>query len=401
MPLSAPNCCSYYVTRAILHVDMDAFFASIEQRDNPALRGRPVVVGGGGPRGVVAAASYEVRKFGVRSAMPTRRALALCPEAICVPPRMARYREVSDAVFAIFAEYTPLIEGLSLDEAYLDVTDVARLHGNAGQIATTIKRRIHNQTGLTASIGIAPNKLVAKIASDLNKPDGLTIVEGERIALVLDPLPVTRLPGLGRKLGQAVLAAGIATLGELRQSSDARLWPLFGKDAPRMRDRAAGIDDRPVVSERRELSISAECTFDVDIKDHALLNSEILALADRASRRLRAQGLLASCVTVKIRCADFSTFTRQRPLVPPTNDSRVIANQSAVALAAWLKARSGTALRLLGVGLSGLGGPQQAELFGAESTQMNPNLDSAIDEIRGKFGNLALFRAGSAPNRGS
>src|ERR1041384_2426245 len=244
--------------RAILHVDMDAFYASVEQRDRPELRGQPVIVGGTSTRGVVAAASYEVRRFGVRSAMPIREALRRCPHAICVKPRMSVYREVSHQVFAVFHEYTPEVEGLSLDEAFLDVTGSLALKGDAVSIAREIKQRIREVTQLSASVGVAPNKLVAKIGSDLNKPDGLTVVDASNLRAVLDPLSVRRLPGLGRKLGARVEAAGLATFEQLRTASDAVLWPIFGRDSQRMRDRASGIDDRPVMSEWDEKSISAE-----------------------------------------------------------------------------------------------------------------------------------------------
>jgi DNA polymerase-4 len=272
-------------SRAILHVDMDAFYASVEQRDRPELRGQPVIVGGTSNRGVVAAASYEVRKFGVRSAMPIREALRRCPHAICVKPRMSVYREASHQVFAVFHEYTPVVEGLSLDEAFLDVTGSLALKGDAVSIARGIKQKILAGTQLTASVGVAGNKLVAKIGSDLNKPDGLTVVDAGNLRAVLDPLSVRRLPGLGRKLGERVEAAGLVTLGQLRVAPDAVLWPIFGRDTQRVRERAAGIDDRPVMSEWDEKSISAEETFFADLTDHARMQAEILRLADRAGAR--------------------------------------------------------------------------------------------------------------------
>jgi DNA polymerase-4 len=385
--------------RAILHVDMDAFFASVEQRDNPALLGKPVIVGGTGARGVVAAASYEVRRYGVHSAMPMQRALALCPDAICVTPRMSRYREVSAQVFAIFGDFTPLVEGLSVDEAFLDVTACQQLHGNAERIAANIKQRIRSECDLSASIGIAPNKLVAKIASDLNKPDGLTLVTPEQIHAVLDPLPVQRLPGLGRKKGEAVRAAGIATLGELRRAPDALLWPLFGRDSERQRQRAAGVDDRVVAASEREVSISAERTFDRDISDAARLHMQLRELADRTSQRLRARGLLAGSLHIKLRRGDFTTFTRQRPLVPPSQHSTQLADAAALLLDAWLKEQPGAALRLLGVGATDLQETSQLDLFAAPPQRLNPGLDRAIDQIRSRFGSTAL-RRGSATGDG-
>jgi DNA polymerase-4 len=353
--------------RAILHVDMDAFYASVEQRDRPELRGQPVIVGGTSNRGVVAAASYEVRKFGVRSAMPIREALRRCPHAICVKPRMSVYRDVSHEVFAIFHEYTPVVEGLSLDEAFLDVTASLALKGDAVSIARGIKDDIRGATQLAASVGVAPNKLVAKIASDLEKPDGLTVVTAGNMRSVLDPLSVRRLPGLGRKLGERVEGAGIATLGQLRVASDSVLWPIFGRDSQRMRDRASGMDERPVMSEWDEKSISAEETFSADLADHARMQAEVMRLADRAGQRMRTQNLATGCVQVKIRRADFTTFTRQKRFEPSTTDSRTIAKVAAELLAAWLAEQPRARVRLLGVGVNHLHAADQMDLFAALS----------------------------------
>src|SRR5436190_5511448 len=387
--------------RAILHVDMDAFYASVEQGDRPELRGQPLIVGGTSNRGVVAAASYEVRVFGVRSAMPIREALRRCPHAICVAPRMSVYREVSHQVFAIFHEYTPVVEGLSLDEAFLDVTASLALKGDAVSIARGIKDRIRATTQLGASVGVAPNKLVAKIASDLEKPDGLTVVTPDNLHAVLDPLSVRRLPGLGRKLGERVEAAGIATLGELRAASDTLLWPIFGRDSQRMRERAAGIDERPVMSEWDEKSISAEETFFTDLTDPARMQAEVLRLADRAGQRMRAQNLAAGCVAVKIRRADFTTFTRQKRFEPSTTDSRTIAKVAAELLAAWLDEQPRSRVRLLGVGVNHLHAADQMDLFATPGAGAgNPAstaLDATVDLIRERFGNLAVRRGSALP----
>jgi DNA polymerase-4 len=379
--------------RAILHVDMDAFYASIEQRDNPHLRGKPVIVGGTGGRGVVAAASYEVRKFGVHSAMPMRTALRLCPHAKCVPPRMAHYKEVSRRIFGIFHQFTPLVEGLSLDEAFLDVTASQTLMGPASEIARVIKSRILEATQLTASVGVGSNKLVAKIASDLNKPDGLTIVPPDRVHEVLDPLSVRRLPGLGRKMGARVEALGIQTLGELRAAPESVLRPLFGRYTQRVRDRAAGIDDRPVVPDSAEQSISAEETFDTDIAEHARMHSELVQLADRTCTRLRARGLVAGCVTVKIRRDDFSTYTRQRRISPSTNDTRTITRVARELLSEWLNEQPRARLRLLGVGVSQLSLAEQLDLFATGRGKASA-LDETVDAIRKRFGPKAVRRAG-------
>ena len=395
--------------RAILHVDMDAFYASIEQRDDPSLKGRPVIVGGTGGRGVVAAASYEVRKFGVHSAMPMGRALRLCPHAICVQPRIQHYASVSRQIFAIFNEFTPLVQGLSLDEAFLDVTASLALMGDAVSIAREIKTRINKTTQLTASVGVAPNKLIAKIASDMQKPDGLTVVTRETVHEKLDGLSVRRLPGLGRKTGEKVEDAGIRTFAQLRAASDAVLWPIFGRDTQRMRERASGIDDRPVEPDLEEKSISAEDTFHTDIGDPSKLQSELARLADRTSTRVRKSGLVASCITVKIRRADFTTYTRQKRFNPPTNDTRTITSVASSLLTNWLAENPGAKIRLLGVGASQLTEAEQLDLFSAPVANVTSNrpaasantsrLDTALDAIRQKFGPNALTRAGNLEDK--
>ena len=329
----------------------------------PSLAGKPLIVGWEGGRGVVAAASYEVRRFGVRSAMPMRTALKLCPHAVCVRPRMARYQEVSHQVFGVFHEVTPLVQGLSLDEAFLDVTASQQLLGGAVDIARRIKARIRELTGLSASVGVAPNKLVAKIASDLDKPDGLTVVSAERVREVLDPLSVRRLPGLGRKTGARVEEAGIRTFGELRSAPDAVLWPLFGRYAAWMRERASGIDDRPVLAEVEDKSLSAEDTFEEDIGEPRTLQRQLARLADLAASRLRKRGLMAGCIGVKIRRGDFTTFTRQRAVAPPTCDGRTIGGVAAELLSRWLAGNPGAKLRLLGVVLTELTPASQLGLF--------------------------------------
>lgn len=388
--------------RSILHVDMDAFYASVEQRDDPSLKGKPVIVGGTSGRGVVAAASYEVRKFGVHSAMPMTTALRLCPHAICVTPRMQHYVAVSGQIFGIFREFTPIVEGLSLDEAFLDVTASRALLGDAIAIARAIKQRIQSVTQLTASVGVAPNKLIAKIASDLKKPDGLIVVTPETTREILDPLSVRRLPGLGRKTGEKVELLGIHTFKELRTAPDRVLWPLFGKYTRRIRERAAGIDDREVVAELEEKSISSEDTFSTDIADPGKLQSEVARLADRTSSRLRSRGLIAACVTVKIRKKDFTTFTRQKRFTPGTNDTRAITGVASALLKTWLKENPKAQVRLLGVGVSNLTVAEQMDLFNAASgPKAASRLDSALDAIRGKFGPGALTRAGNLADKSS
>jgi DNA polymerase IV len=378
------------MSRAVLHVDMDAFYASVEQHDDPALAGRPVIVGWSGGRGVVAAASYEVRRFGVRSAMPMRTALRLCPHAACVRPRMQRYQDVSRLVFGVFREVTPLVQGLSLDEAFLDVTASQELLGGALEIARRVKSRIRELTGLTASVGVAPNKLVAKIASDLGKPDGLTVVEPGQVNAVLDPLSVRRLPGLGRKTGARVEAAGIRTLGQLRSAPDAVLWPLFGRYSAWVRERASGVDDRPVEPDLEEKSLSAEDTFEQDIGEPRVLQVQLARLAELACARLRARRLVAGCIGVKIRRADFVTFTRQRAVTPATGSGRAIGAVAGELLGRWLAGHRGAKLRLLGVVLTDLKPASQLGLF--EDTAGAGRLDAALDEAWARFGSRSLRR---------
>jgi DNA polymerase-4 len=385
--------------RAILHVDMDAFYASVEALDDPTLRGKPLIVGGTGGRGVVAAASYEVRKYGVHSAMPMREALRLCPHAVCVRPRFERYHGISKVVFGVFHEFTPLVQGLSLDEAFLDVTHSQAALGSAESIAASIKRRIFERTQLTASVGVAPNKLVAKIASDLRKPDGLVLVPESQVAAVLDPLSIRKLFGIGNKTAPQLEHIGIRTLRDLRLAPDAILRPVFGRYVSQVKARAAGIDDRPVIADRDEKQISSEETFETDLKDRRAMHAELAALADRTAGRLRTQGWLAERVVVKIRRGDFKTYTRQRAIKPPTQETRPIAAAAAGLLDEWLKLQPRAAIRLLGVGATDLTSSSQLDLFAVPESARNQHLDAAIDGIRAKFGTAALARGSSLRRR--
>lgn len=379
-------------TRCILHVDMDAFYASVEQRDNPDLRGKPVVVGGGENRGVVAAASYESRKFGIRSAMPTAEALRRCPDLVRVRPRMSHYKQESDRIFEVFHSFTPIVEGLSLDEAFLDVTASLKLLGDGASIARRIKKKIFDVTSLTASVGVAENKLVAKIASDMDKPDGLVVITAGDCQQKLDPLPVSVIPGIGRKTLARLHDVGIYTVHDLRTAEDRLITPVFGRFAARQRNRAAGIDDRDVVSSRADKSISAEETYDRDLEDPRDMERELLRLTERTSRRLRKANLQAGTVQVKIRQSDFSTFTRQKSLVPPGNGTDQIYAVARSLLYRWLGDNTGARIRLLGVGGSKLSPAEQADLFAATADAAGP-VDKTVDEIRKRFGNTSVGRA--------
>jgi DNA polymerase-4 len=377
----------------ILHIDMDAFYASVEQRDNPSLRGKPLVVGGGSNRGVVAAASYEAREYGIYSAMPMRDALRRCPDLLRVPPRIGHYKSVSDKIFAIFRDFTPLVEGLSLDEAFLDVTDSLALFGSDVQIAKEIKKRVVDTTALTASVGVAPNKLVAKIASDLDKPDGLVVVSAEEIRSILDPLPVRVIPGIGRKTLARLSEKDIVTVADLRLASNRDLESIFGRFAQKTRDRASGIDSRPVVPSRPEKSISAEETFDSDLTETNAMDRQLMRLTERTASRLRSKELVAGTVQVKIRQADFTTFTRQRALRPPGNGTDQIFETVRTLLRQWLSEHPGARIRLLGVGGSDLSGAEQRDLFADDAMPVSAPLDETVDKIRDRFGKSSVNRA--------
>jgi DNA polymerase-4 len=378
--------------RVILHVDMDAFYASVEQHDRPELAGQPVVVGGAGGRGVVAAASYEVRRFGVHSAMPMREALRRCPQAVVIAPRFKRYREVSGQVFEVFRDFTDLVEGLSLDEAFLDVTGSTGLFGSGEDMAREIKKRIRERTGLTASVGVSHNKLLAKLASDMQKPDGLTRIRPEDVRTMLDPLPVGRLFGVGPKTASRLEEQGIFTLGQLRTAPESVLWPLFRRETRKYQDRAAGIDERPVISDPPEKQISSEETFDVDIRDHKELQERLAQLADRTTARLRSKQFKAGMVSIKVRRRDFETYTRQRSFNPPTQETRLIAQVAADLLGNWLAEQPRAAVRLLGVGVSDLEPETQLDLFATPEFSVAGRLDDALDRIHGRFGDEAIHR---------
>ena len=374
--------------RLILHADMDAFYASVEQRDRPELRGQPVIVGGRDRRGVVAAASYEARRFGIRSAMPVREALRRCPDAQCVRPRMAHYRDVSRDVFDVFRGITPIIQGLSLDEAFLDVTDVVHLHDSPRALAQLIKDRVRERTGLTVSVGGGPNKLVAKIASDLEKPDGLCLVAESDVQATLDPLDAGVIPGVGPKTARRLNAAGIRSIRELREASVARLRPVFGRYAERMRERAAGLDHRAVMSSTDDKSISTEQTFSDDVSASGEMHTHVRRMAEQVAERVRRKQFTAGVVRVKIRTPDFRTVTRQQALRPASHDTRLFGDVATRLLDQWLTQNPAASVRLLGVGAGSLVASQQLNLF----AEQGRGVDAAVDEVRERFGPDSLKR---------
>jgi DNA polymerase-4 len=379
-------------TRTILHVDLDAFFAAVEQRDRPELRGKPVVVGIGGSndRGVVSAASYEARRFGIHSAMPIRTARRLCPDAIFVPVRGSVYQRVSREVMAILRRFTPLVEPISIDEAFLDVTGSNALFGDGPTIARRIKSAVHDELELTASVGVATTKLVAKIASDLRKPDGLVVVPPGEEAAFLDPLPISRLWGVGPQTATALREFGVVTIGDLARLDRSSLVRRFGRHGASLVDRAHGIDPDPVDDPDAAKSISHEHTFDVDTSDPEQIERTLLAMAEGVSGRLRAAHVKASTIAVKVRDSSFRTVTRQRTL-PEATDLTEPIFRLAVELAR--PEVRGRRIRLLGVAASHLGEDgEQLGLFPADDPRRRRVVEAA-DKVRERFGVRAITRA--------
>jgi len=374
--------------RTVLHVDMDAFYAAVEQRDRPELRGRPVVVGAmPGGRGVVSAASYEARRFGIHSAMPISRAYRLCRDAVYLPVDMDKYAAVSRQIMALLAEWTPLLEPVSIDEAFLDVTASRALRGDGPTIAREIKARIRTEVALTASVGVAPNKFLAKVASDLEKPDGLVVVEAGREAAFLAPLPISRLWGVGRVTGAELQSLGILTIGQLASLPPATLEARFGSHGPALAELARGHDDRPVEPFGTPKSMGAEETFGVDHLDVERLRVTLRGQAERVARELRAEGYAGRVVTLKIRFADFSTYTRAHTGEPTQDGLRIY--QEACALLD--RVRLSQPVRLIGISVAGLGaaGQGQLALFGPDATRQE-RLARALDRLTARFGGDAV-----------
>lgn len=380
--------------RTILHLDMDAFYAAVEQRDNPALRGKPVLVGGDPTgRGVVATASYEARPFGCHSAMPMSQALRLCPQAAIVKPRMAHYVDVSRAVFSILERYTPLIEPLSIDEAFLDVTGSQRLFGDGETIARRIRGEIRDTTRLTASVGVAPNKFVAKLASDARKPDGLVVVPRAEVQSFLDALPIGRLWGVGKATLPRFQRLGVRTFGDARRLSLERMRELFGESGEHFHQLLRGDDDRPVVPDREAKSISHETTFAVDLDDREALRGVLLDQIEHVAERLRRHERMARCVVLKIRTPDFSTYTRRKTLDAATDVTGELWQALAPLFEAFTTEHP-SPVRLIGTGVTQLTltSGQQLGLFDHRQSERGRQLDRAVDEIRERFGGDALVR---------
>lgn len=394
------------MARWIMHIDMDAFYASVEQKDNPELRGKPVIVGGSGMRGVVSASSYEARKFGVRSAMPTFQAKRLCPQGIFVAGRMWRYKEVSREVMEVLHSFSPLVEQASVDEAYLDAGGLARVFGPVEDMARKLKEAVHAKTGLTCSVGLAPVKFLAKIASDMNKPNGLTVIRPEDVIPLLAEMPVERIPGVGGKTLLELRRLGVVFAADVTRYPRGFWERRFGKAGGVLHDRASGLDGREVTPFEPPKSESAENTFETDTLDRDFLATWLLRQAERVGRNLRRQKLAGRTVTLKVKYADFSTVTRARTLDGPTNLTRVIFD---TALALLEELRPAKKLRLIGVGVSHFedGGasprpaPEQLSLLPEKNAAREAAsadaareraVDAAMDAVRDRFGTRMLTR---------
>jgi DNA polymerase-4 len=384
--------------RRILHVDMDAFFASVEQLDRPELRGRPVLVGGSPDgRGVVCAASYEARPSGCRSAMPMSTAIRLCPQAIIVPVRMSRYRELSRRVFSLFDEFSPLVQPLSIDEAFLDLTGTEGVNGPAVQAARRLKERIRAETGLTASVGIAPNKFLAKLASELRKPDGLMVIEAGEVRQMLDPLPVERLWGVGAATLRRFHHLGLRTVADVRERTLGELTRELGSAGEHFFRLARGDDDRPVAPDREAKSISHETTFARDVADAECLLDVLARQVEDVAYRLRRHDLYARTFSLKLREGDFTTLTRAGTLPTAAHATDVLWQEARRLFERWREERPAP-LRLLGFGASGLTGAEgrQLSLF-ADTDPRQERLDAAMDRLRERFGPDAVRRRPSRP----
>jgi DNA polymerase IV len=377
------------VTRWILHLDMDAFFAAVEQLDDPSLRGKPLLIGHDGPRGVVATASYEARPYGCHSAQPMAVARRLCPDAIILPVRMRRYSEASRQMFAILDQYSPVVEPLSIDEAFLDLAGTEPLIGPPPRLAERLKQQIREQLGLTASIGLAPNKFLAKLASDMNKPDGLTIIPPQQVQAVLDPMPVTRLWGIGRATAARLESRAIRTIAQLRRLPRQWFDDFFGSDGQRYHQLCRGIDSRPVVSDGQARSISHEQTFATDVTDPAEIRSVLLDQVEHVAQRLRRQGLTARGVALKIRFGDFQTISRSHTLACATDATHELWQAAQKLFDNW----PFQPVRLIGFAAERLNRtPPQPTLFPDAQHLRRRGLDTITDQINQKFGPRTIHR---------
>ncbi len=379
------------MSRQILHVDMDAFFAAVEQLDFPELRGKPVLVGGSRKRGVVATASYEARPYGCRSAMPMAQALRLCPHAIVQRGRYARYREISDQVFSIFDRFTSAVQSVGIDEGFLDVTGSFRLFGDGEAIAKQIRAAIREETGLTASVGVAPNKFLAKLGSDLNKPDGLTVITPQTLDAIICPLSISRIWGIGGKTAKKLEGLNIKTVGDLRAMDEPFFDRFFGEWGARVHQLIHGIDDREVTSDHEAKSIGQEQTFHDNIHDPDVLRDILLEQVEEVAARLRRKGRCSAGISLKIRYGDFRTITRSQKLASPTDVTQVIWEAARSLFDEWAHDHLAP-LRLLGMQCTYLSDAVQLPLFDRVRLEKQQRLDRAIDRINSKFASSPVQR---------
>lgn len=373
--------------RWIMHVDMDAFFASVEQRDDPALQGKPVIVCGKSRRSVVATASYEARAFGVHSAMPLSQAKRLCPHSCFVAPRFEAYREASDAIHQVMLHYADAYEPISLDEAFLDISGMGSQYPTLGSIGRAIKEEIRCAVHLTASVGIAPNKFLAKMASDMNKPDGLCIIPYGREQEVLAPLPVRRLWGVGSVTEKKLLAAGFRTIADIQEAAPEKLSALLGNQGPLLKALSLGIDERPIISSRQVKSIGDESTYEYDLTDRRAIDREIAIHSDIVAQRLRRHDLAARTISLKIRFASFKTIMRSLSLEEGTNLQETIDSACQTLLSRIPLAEG---IRLIGVTASNLGAPLSIPSLFSDKEEKRARAAKAMDSIQQKYGRKAL-----------
>jgi DNA polymerase IV len=379
----------------ILHIDMDAFYASVEQLDQPWLKGQCVIVGGTAGRGVVSAASYEARAFAVRSAMPIFQARRLCPQGVFIHPRMNRYQEVSGEVMAVLQEFSPLVEQVSIDEAFIDLSGMERLHGPPDEMGRTLKKRIRESVRLTCSVGVAPNRFLAKIASDFKKPDGLTVIHPDQVAEFIDRLPIGKVPGVGPKTQPKLMEFGIRFLGDIRKFPEPTLASIFGSYGRRLLELSHGIDPTPITPNSPAKSVSSECTLEEDTREKSVLTRCLLAQAEQVAAGLRSEGMKARTVVLKIKHADFKLCTRRTTFTPPTQSSKELYRQALLLLEEY---RTTQKIRLIGLGATGFvpaDTPRQQELFAANGMPREgwETVDKTMAKIRNKFGDGVIRRA--------
>ena len=384
----------------IIHVDMDAFYASVEQLDNPDLKGRCVMVGGTTKRGVVSAASYEARKYGVHSAMPIFQAKRKCPQGVFVPPRMSRYKAVSQRIMTILKEYSPLVEMVSIDEAYIDIAGCTGILGSPREIALTIKKKIQIETCLTCSVGIAPVRFLAKIASDLDKPDGLTMIHPEQVDDFIDSLAIQKVPGVGKKSTEQLKSLGVRFLGDIKQYPKEMLIKRLGKFGHRLIDLAKGVDMTPVSPESEHKSVSSELTLEKDTLDTGYLKQVLLNQSGRVSRELRKMGVKARVVTLKLKHDDFKQVTRRVTIQTPTQFTDTIYKEAVRLLDQYSLSRK---VRLVGVGASGFVSAAEPVQMGIFDNTLSGNknwekVDLTLDHIGKKFGKGVVHRASLSGN---